>query len=73
MESTNGEHCYWKVIEYLKYLEYLKLQKQCIWITENAGHNSHTYPPFKKLKLLKLDDVIEHELCKLAFHIQYYT
>ena len=48
----------------------LKLQKQCIRIIENEDYSSHIDPLFKKLKLLKWDDIIELDLCEFAFQVK---
>ena len=35
---------------------------------QKLTYNSHRGPLFKKLKRLKLNDIIEHEPCEFAFH-----
>ena len=47
-----------------------KLQKQSIRIIKNAKCDSHADPLFKKLKLLKLVAIIEHELFRFAIQIK---
>ena len=47
-----------------------QLQEQCFRIIKNAKYKSHTDPLLNKLKLLKLDDIIEYELCKFVFKLK---
>ena len=46
------------------------LKKKCVKITKNASYNSHMEPLSKNLKMLKLNDIIENELCEIAFHFK---
>ena len=39
-------------------------------IIKNAKYNSQTDLLFRKLRLLKLDGIIEYELRKIAFHVK---
>ena len=45
-------------------------QKACLWINGKVKHNAHTDPLLKKLKVLKLRDMIDLELCKLGHQLK---
>ena len=45
------------------------VQKACVRIITNSTYNATTSPIFKELMLLKLDDIIELELCKFAYQL----
>ena len=44
-----------------------KVQKECMRSILNVGKTAHTDPRFKKLKILKLNQMIDLELYKLGF------
>ena len=46
-----------------------KVQKECIRSILNVGKTAHTNPIFKRLKILKLTQMIDIELYKLGFKI----
>ena len=46
-----------------------KVQKECMSSISNVGKTAHTDPIFKRLKILKLTQMIDLELFKLGFKI----
>ena len=46
-----------------------KKQKAIIRIIGNSSYNAHTDPLFKKLELLKFDNIIKQEILKISFHL----
>ena len=46
------------------------LQKKCIRIVYKSKYNAHTYPIFKKLGLLTIEDIYNINCCKLALKRQ---
>ena len=50
-----------------------KIQKYCLRSIANKKYNSHTDPLFKLLKILKFDDIIRMEQCKLAYKTKHKT
>ena len=46
-----------------------KVQKECMRSISNVGKMAHTHPIFKRLKILKLTQMIDLELYKLGFKI----
>lgn len=47
------------------------LQKKCVRFIANEAYNAHTNPIFKKLKILKLEDMIDLELSKVGYKCYY--
>ncbi len=43
------------------------LQKKAVRIIDRANYNANTAPIFKKLKILRIDDIIDLELAKLSY------
>ena len=48
-----------------------EIQKRAIRISENASYNAHTDPLFKKLNLLKINDMINLEILKFVHKFIY--
>ena len=47
-----------------------KIQKHCIRSISRRTRTSHTDPLFKQLKIIKFDDIVRLEQCKLAYKIK---
>ena len=54
-----------------KFKKVTSMQKKCIRNVANVGYNAHTEPIFKKLNILKFDDVFQKHV--LNFMHQYRT
>ena len=65
MQYWYGEACYQKT----KLDKLFKAQKECMRSISNVGKTAHTDPIFKRLKILKLTQMIDLELYKLGFKI----
>ena len=46
-----------------------KVQKECMRSISNVGKTAHTYPIFKRLKILNLTQMLDLELHKLVFKL----
>ena len=51
----------------------IKLQKKAIRIISHAQYNAHTDPIFKKLNILKLENLIDLEMMKLSYRYVHKT
>ena len=50
-----------------------KLQKECVRLITNQLKHYHTYPLFKQLKVLKIQEIINLEMVKLIFLMKHDT
>ena len=51
----------------------LKLQKKAIRVITNSKYNAHTNPLFKKLNLLTLDKIYQHQVLNFFFKLKNHT
>ena len=65
MQYWYGEACHQKN----KLDKLFKVQKECMRPILNVGKTAHTDPVFKRLKILKVTQMIDLELYKLGFKI----